>query len=388
MNKTNLLRILLVAVVYLLASGISYKVLSSVSVPGVSSPIAAPKVEDNGKLSFDQNLPKTQPCPLNGAKYSKQQEQWWQKHRPLGVMIENHAESRPQSGLSSADVVYEAVAEGGITRFLAVFYCQDAGQIAPVRSARTYFIDFLSEYGNSPLYAHVGGANQSGPANAIGQLADYGWRLYNDLDQFSNIPFPIFRRDEDRLDRPVATEHTMSSTTLQLWDYAAKNRKLGYEDEDGVSWDEEFVEYSFKDEESKGVKKTIHVEFWRADNNYFVDWAYDPATNAYARNNGGKPQLDKNNNKQLVAKNLVILFMQESRANDGYENNVHLLYKTKGTGKAAIFMDGEDIAGTWKKDSRTGRTIVRDSSGKEIEFNRGLIWFHIVPAQTGIAKVQ
>jgi len=60
-----------------------------------------------------------------------------------------------------------AVAEGGITRFLALFYCQDAGQVGPVRSARTYFVDFASEYADNPLYAHVGGANQPGPADAL-----------------------------------------------------------------------------------------------------------------------------------------------------------------------------------------------------------------------------
>src|SRR3989344_6650040 len=105
MNKLNLLRILLIVGVYVLVSGASYKVLSAVAVPGVSSPIATPKTGESGTLSFDQNLPKTEPCPLNGAKYSKQQRQWWEKHRPLGVMIENHSEARPQSGLSSADVV-------------------------------------------------------------------------------------------------------------------------------------------------------------------------------------------------------------------------------------------------------------------------------------------
>ena len=134
-------------------------------------------------------------------------------------MIENHQEARPQSGLSSADVIYEVVAEGGITRFLAIYYCQDGAQIGPIRSARTYFIDYLSEYGNYPLYAHVGGANQAGPADALSQLDDYGWTAYNDLNQFS-IGFPVFWRDYDRLGHSVATEHTIYSTIEKLLDYA------------------------------------------------------------------------------------------------------------------------------------------------------------------------
>jgi hypothetical protein len=67
------------------------------------------------------NLPKTETCPLNGAMYSQADKEAWEKRRPLGIMVENSVESRPQSGLSAADIVFEAVAEGGITRFLAVY---------------------------------------------------------------------------------------------------------------------------------------------------------------------------------------------------------------------------------------------------------------------------
>ena len=87
---------------------------------------------------------KDKPCPLNGALYTKSRQEKWQERRPLSVMIENHLDSRPSLGLSRADVIYEAVAEGGITRFLALYLCQDAGDIAPVRSARTYFLDWVS----------------------------------------------------------------------------------------------------------------------------------------------------------------------------------------------------------------------------------------------------
>ena len=152
----------------------------------------------NGKLVFDDSLPKTEPCPINGEKYSTQQREWWENHRPLGVMIENHENARPQSGINAADITYEIVAEGGITRTLNIYYCQAPAQVGPVRSARTYFLDYMSEYGDSPLYAHVGGANTPGPADALGQISEYGWGGYNDLNQFS-IGFPTFWRDYNRL---------------------------------------------------------------------------------------------------------------------------------------------------------------------------------------------
>ena len=389
MKRNKIVVTLLVLGLYLLASGASYFYFAKVSQGSLSSPVPPPTAGVNGSLAFDATLPKTQACPLNGVLYSKQQEQWWLKHRPLGVMIENHVDARPQSGLTGADVVYEAVAEGGITRFLALFYCQDAGQVGPVRSARTYFVDFASEYADNPLYAHVGGANQPGPADALSQLTDYGWTNYNDLNQFS-IGFPTFWRDYDRLPN-VATEHTMYSSVDKLWDYGAATRDLTNVDKDGNSWDAKFVPYKFADEaplSARPVSQTMHLEFWQsAGSDYFVDWVYDPAVNAYKRFNGTKPYLDKDTGKQLVAKNVVVLEMIEENANDGYVANDHLFYQDKGTGKAVIFKDGKKYSGTWEKDSRTDRTIITDASGNELKFNRGLIWFEILPSD-GVLTVK
>lgn len=382
MNR-KIASLLILLAAYVVSAGISYTVFSQNGiVQKKATPVPIPVTKDkDGKVAFDSTLPKTEPCPINGAFYSKPQKEWWSRHRPLGVMIENHQEARPQSGISSADAVYEAVAEGGITRFLVVFYCQDGGQVGPVRSARTYFVDFISEYGNSPLYAHVGGANQPGRADAIGQISDYGWTAYNDLNQFS-IGFPTFWRDYDRLGRTVATEHTMYSTTSKLWDFAVKSRDLTNIDKKGKAWDATFVPYAFKEDEpasARPISQNVHVEVWEGYKDYAVDWVYDKASNSYTRKNAGVAYLDKNNSKNLSAKNIIILTMQESNANDGYENNLHLLYKDKGIGKATIFMDGKRIASTWKKDSRTSRTLLYNSAGSPVKLNRGLIWFIILP---------
>ena len=378
-NKKNLL---IGLVIYLATAVVSYFVFTNVLGGGggsVTTPIALPtKTGADQRVVFDDTQPKTQVCPLNGVKYSKQQESWWKQHRPLGVMIENSLDARPQSGISFADVVYEAVAEGGITRFLSVFYCQDAGIVGPVRSARTYFLDFISEYADYPLYAHVGGANTSGPADALGQIEEYGWQSYNDLNQFS-IGFPTYWRDYERLGHTVATEHTMYSTTDKLW-AIGKQRKLTNVDKDGNSWDQDFVEYQFKDESAspKTATQTISFNFWEGYNDYSVKWDYDAASNKYLRTNGGQPHKDKDTGKQIGAKNLVILFMTERRANDGYEGNLHMLYGTKGTGKAMVFMDGKETQATWSKKDRTSRLTLKDSQGQQVKFNRGLIWFEVL----------
>jgi len=382
--------IFLAVFIYLLATGLSYLIFSDPDVspikmtPTTSKTTLGKITNDYEALTFDPNLPKTESCPLTGVKYGKDQREWWETHSPLGVMIENHFDARPQSGINAADVTYEAVAEGGITRTLNIFYCQDAGIIGPVRSARTYFLDFASEYGENPLYAHVGGANTPGPANALGQIIDYGWNQYNDLNQFS-IGYPTFKRDESRLGREVATEHTMYSTTTGLWEVGAK-RGLTNKDKNGKQWSDDFVPYSFKDEadlSKRPASQSIHIDFWNGDD-YAVDWTYDKKSNTYLRSNGGAPHMDRNTHKQLSAKNIVVLFMAESHANDGYENNAHMLYGDKGTGDALFFMDGKEIEGTWKKADRTSRTELFDADGNEIKFNKGKIWFEIQPLNADV----
>ena len=76
--------------------------------------------------------------------------------------------------------------------------------------------------------------------------------------------------------------------------------------------------------------------------------------------------------------------MKESRANDGYEGNLHMLYGTKGTGNAKVFIDGQEIDGTWSKKSRTAHLLIKDARGKDIEFNAGQIWFSVVAPDTTV----
>jgi len=391
---------ILVLGLYLVSTGVSYAVFKSIGVgtPRLVSPLVGDKL-DSRRLKVDISAPKTEECPINGAKFSKAEREIWETRRPMGVMIENHQEARPQSGLSRADVVYEAVAEGGITRFLGIFFCGASAeevQVGPVRSARTYFLDWISEYGEYPLYVHVGGANcnretGSGCANgakadALGQIGNYGWAGYNDMNQYS-IPFPTFWRDYERLGHPVATEHTMYSTTDKLWGFAAKKRGLTATDESGIAWDKKFVEWNFKDDAGVNERGNsgLTVGFWEGYVDYIAEWKYDSSTNNYRRLNGGVEHKDLNTEEQLTSKNVVVAFTKESRANDGYDNNVHLIYATKGTGKALVFMDGKVTEGTWVKKDRLSRTKFLDNKGAEIKFNRGVIWIEIVP--TG-AKIE
>ena len=379
-KKKKLFLILGGLILYLSSAGLSYAAFSFLrGAPGMTG-LTSPIPVGESRFRIDLNAPKTESCPLNGKMYTAAEKDLWEKRRPIGVMIENHEEARPQSGLSRADVVYEAVAEGGITRFMALFYCGGSAQdvmVGPVRSARTYYLDWISEYGKYPLYAHVGGANVSGPANALGQIGDYGWLGGgNDLNQFS-IGFPTFWRDYERLDHPVATEHTMYSTTDKLWEIAQK-RGITDKDQEGDSWTEAFTPWKFKEEEKgQGEVGKIEISFWSGYQEYGVVWEYDQETNLYKRANGGSTHKDLNTDEQLTAKNVVVQFAREKGPIDELK---HLLYTTIGTGKALIFQDGKVIKGTWEKEARKDRTKFSDANGKEVEFNKGEIWIEIVPA--------
>ena len=381
-------------VLYLVSTGVSYAAFTA---SGMSSGSVNMSPEDEGskeeKIVEDPGLPKTEVCPLNGKLHTEPDRAAWETRRPLLVMLENSAEARPHSGLSKADIVYEAVAEGGISRFMGVFYCGvgENTELAPVRSARTYFLDWASEYSPNPLYAHVGGANCSRDegtgqctshpkAMALEQIQQYGWggSTGNDLNQFA-LSFPICYRNPDRLTTPVATEHQMVCQTDKLFEKAA-DRGWTNVDEDGISWDEDYVPWTIKEDapaDQRGSVSTIDMFFWPGYEDYDVTWDYNAETNEYLRKTGGKEHKDLEADKQLVAKNIVVQFVVETETGDIHK---HLLYGTIGTGDALIFQDGTVIEGTWAKKTRLARTIFSDSDGNEIEFNPGVIWIEAIPA--------
>jgi len=374
---------------YLLSSGVSLAFFSFVKKDEVVSTDIK-----KGRSRINLDLPKTEDCPLNGGMFTKVEREIWEARRPLTAMIENHTDSRPSSGLSKADVIYEIVAEGGITRFLAVYYCNTAAEevkIAPVRSARIYFIDYAAEYGDKPIFMHVGGANDfSGSGDttrevrALEMLEQMGWRAPrgNDFDTTYDSGFPVFWRNYERLEHPVATEHTMMASLDAAYEEAEK-RGLGAKDKKGTAWDKNFVSWKFIDDKPQAEGTTsISFGFWDNKSDYDVVWKYDAANNRYLRFNGGSEQIDLEFKQQLFAKNVVILFAKERGPVD---RNGHMFYTTVGSGKALVFQNGSVIEGTWEKDSRLERTKFLDEDGREISFVRGIIWIEVVPAGNNVS---
>ena len=350
--------------------------------------------------------PKTEACPINGQLYTREEKDLWSQTRPLLAMIENHVDARPQSGLTTADLVYEAVAEGGITRFLAVYYCaaqkgsSQKYDIGPVRSTRTYFLDLASEYGDYPLYVHVGGANCSAAtpggactthrqAQAVEQIAAYGWNnagTWGDLSQFA-LSYRVCRREPERTGTVKDTEHTMYCSTKELWNEAAINPKRGLTNITKMTnqpWNKYFKSWGFKqkDQAASGQSTNfINFVFWTGHQDYAVTWAYNSTTNSYLRFSGGLPHVDFDSQEQLLAKNIVLQFVKESRSIDVH---LHNLYQIIGTGKGLLFQNGSKTDISWTKASRTSRTIFRDVNNKEINFVPGPIWVEILPLNTAV----
>ena len=393
--------VLAIVILYFLSSLVSFGAFAlfahpqTASLLGTNQPTEVTEEEETALgalLEIDPSEPKDQACPLNGKYYTMTERKAWEQDRPLAIMIENHPDARPQSGLSYADVVFEAVAEGGVTRFMALYYCGAQRfdvAVAPVRSARSYFIDWASGF-NFPLYVHVGGANLPGPADALGQINDYGWGQENDLNQFS-IGYPTFFRNTNRLGRDVATEHTMESSTEMLWEYAAEERgwtnmaparRIGrttYKEED---WKDGFTPWSFQDEvPADGSVTTLSYEFWDGFAQWGVSWDYNKETDMYMRAMAGEPHIDLNNDKQIAAANVVVLFTTEKGPIDELK---HMLYTTTGTGKALIFKNGEEISGRWSKKTREDELVFTDNKGADLELARGLTWISVVGTGTEV----
>jgi len=377
---------------YLLSTGTSWAIFSYLGASPSQESASLSGLED-ARSKINLELPRDSECPINGGMFTSVEKDIWEKRRPIAAIMENHIDSRPPSNLSRADVIYEAVAEGGITRFLAIFYCGAAAQdlkIAPVRSARVYFIDWAAEYGDKPIFMHVGGANDfagtgetARAARALELLATLGWRVArgNDFDTTYDSGFPVFWRDYERLGRPVATEHTMTASLDAAYKEAEK-RGFAAKDSEGISWDKNFVSWRFEDDKkvtplTPPEVTNISFGFWSNKPDYDVEWTYDAAENRYLRKNGGKEHLDLIDGNQLSAKNVVVMFVRERGSVD---KNKHLLYTTIGSGRALVFQNGRVVEGTWNKDAREARTVLLDNSGKEILLTRGVSWIEIIPA--------
>ena len=289
-------------------------------------------------------------CPLDGAEY---EDRAMTLKRPVVVQVDNAPGARPQSGLGLADVVYEGMAEGQITRFTAVFGCRDAEVAGPVRSARLIDLELVPEY--QALLANSGAS--TGVINALAAAPDVA-----NIDQGS---YPAaFWRVADR----YAPHNLMTSTGLVRQVAAA----AGYADQ------VELAGYSFKSDAPVATPLgSISIPYspW-AD----VGYTYDATTNSWLRTQDGIAHIDTLTGTQLSAKNVIIQYVPVYDSDIMEDaNNYGLIFQLTGSGKALIFQDGKVISGTWSRTAKDSITSYIDDSGTNIRLNRGTTWIQLVP---------
>ncbi len=274
---------------------------------------------------------------------------------PVAIVIENEQRSRPSAGLDQANLVYEALAEGGITRFLAVFADgTPIAEIGPVRSARAYFVTWAAEL--DALYAHIGGSPE-----ALDLIEDED---VNDLNQFFASQY--YWRDTSRL-----APHNLYTSS----------EKMAFALRDGeYPVASSYDRWQFRDGAASGnreaLPKVLEIDF--STSAYLVAWRWDPARGVFIRDLAGEPHVVKGG-APIEAVNVVV---QEVSTRVGEAGRLSL--DLIGEGTARIYRDGLETVGTWRKDSFEDRTKFFDESNAAIEFNRGTTWIEVVTPTTDI----
>ncbi|WP_240941240.1 DUF3048 domain-containing protein [Paenibacillus sp. HB172176] len=285
-------------------------------------------------------------------------------NRPLAVMINNYSAARPQSGLTQADVIWEILAEGGITRLEAIFQSttEQTKTLGPIRSNRAYLIDIADSYG--AIMAHAGGSPE-----AYGILQKQG-KPY--LDEISNAG-GYFWRSKDR-----KAPHNLYSE-LERLRKAADNK--GYNNKLPAA-----AAYPFSPEgaltgataSSAEDAKKIEITFLGQD--YEVEYQYDEATGLYKRFINNEPHIDRNTDEALTATNLVVFETKHTV----YDNVGRLTIDLKTGGAAYIFEKGKKISAQWVRAKDGMIRFMKD--GQEVPFVPGTTFIHVVPNSPALAE--
>lgn len=290
---------------------------------------------------------------------------------------------RPQAGLTQAGVVFEAIAETGITRFAAVFQNPTSSAIGPIRSLRPYYLDWDTPF--DCTVTHAGGSDEAlaairqGGQRNLDEDYSYMWREDNTGRLWNNL----FTSPTDLLqfntDHGYATSSPKTFPRLTPAEAAAIVKQNLNPDcpEDTIC-------------DIAPPVNTIYINFgnWV---NYNTVYNYDPETNTYTRSyQSGDAHLvyecpaelnQPNTNtecgdlKQVAPSAVVAMMVQEHTMADGYHESI----TTIGSGNTYIFQNGEVIEGTWSKSSQDSQIIFKDASGEIVKFTPGQLWIAAVP---------
>lgn len=278
--------------------------------------------------------------------------------RPLSVKIENSNLARPQKGISFADVVYETIAEGGITRFNCIFHSYLPKELGPTRSARLSDCYIVPQY-NTILF--FSGAN----SQVISKL-----RANKIADMSQNKAASLYHRVTFR-----SAPHNLYLRTADWEKVAAKHKYELTSTRKGLNFD------TATSEETSSAATTVSIPFSPYAK---IKWEFDSANKVYKRINNGAVHKDASTNKQVTAKNVVVMWAkyvpQSKRDKVGSVTYDIIL---AGEGKASVFINGGRIDGTWKATKKAPPRFY-DKTGKEITLKPGKTWFEVPPTDIKI----
>ncbi len=273
------------------------------------------------------------------------------------IMIENSPSARPQSGIKEAGVVFEAIAEGGITRYLTL-HQQDKPQIiGPVRSVRPYFVDWLTPYNAS--VAHVGGS-----LAALNQVRN---GQYRDIDEFFNPSY--YWRATDRY-----APHNMYTSFAKL---DALNAAKGYTSS-------QFTGMSRTDPAPAAKPDATQIAINFSGSWYNTTYTYDAANNRYNRFLAGAPHMDREEGQITPSVVIAMNVSEQTVMQDGYREVIG----TTGSGDADIFQNGTVQKVTWHKATIGTQLTFTDAAGKDVPLVRGQTWIAAVPIGEGSVSWQ
>jgi len=275
--------------------------------------------------------------------------------RPVMVMVENQAQARPQSGLHRADQVYEVLAEGEITRFLAVYQSESPDIIGPVRSIRPYFVELGA--GLDALIVHAGWSQEAMNIIAERRLAHFD-QVYGDHAYY-------WRSDERR------APHNLY-TSIEMIREGAEDKGYRADWNDPAFTFMDTVEAATTDASSDAVD--IAIPYIAG---YHVSYHWNEELGQYERYMLGEPHKDKETEAQLVADNILIVEAAHRIVDDVGRRNVDVF----GPGNGHLVQKGEIREITWENSGGIIRAYI---DNEEVPLLPGKTWVQIVPIGTEI----
>jgi hypothetical protein len=286
----------------------------------------------------------------------------------VAVMVDDQADARPQSGLASADVVWQAPAEGGIPRYMALFVAGEPPAVGPVRSSRLYFIAWASEW--NAVYVHAGGSPQA--LALLGSSEGRGSIVWNADEYYlgSRYLWRITTR---------SPPHNVYTDAVHLREIVTKvGATDGTADSPAVAPVWQFGRDEPIFERPSGGSLVVP---YLADR---VEYAYDRASNTYLRSVTGEgAQVDAGSKVRVAPKNVVVMEVVFAPLNDGSTKH-RLEAQVTGSGRAWIATGGRTIVGTWRKDSFTGVTRFFGPDGDPVVLTAGQTFVQVVERGTPI----